>query len=81
MFPIVVCLESLLCPDSHSMSVASRTLVEVLFHLLSDFLRGELDWLDRFTTITTIERYLSALRIELGFAFFSKCRNIGKIGV
>lgn len=81
MFPIVVRLEPLLCPNSHTMSVASRTLIEVLFHLFANFLWRQLDRLNGLATVTTIERYLSAFRIELGFAFFSKCRNIGEVRV
>lgn len=72
-------LQSLFCPYSDPLSMTIRTFIEVLLHLLSDFLRFELDRFDHFPTVTTIESDITTFRIEVILSFFSERRDIYEI--
>ena len=67
--------------NSYSFSMTDRTLIEVFFHLFSNFLWLKADGIYPFSAITTIKRYISTLKIEVVFSFFSKRWNIDEVGV
>jgi hypothetical protein len=66
---IVVILQSFCRTDSDAFSMTERTLIEILAHLLSDFLRFELDRYYRLPAISTEKSDFSPFWIEVIFTF------------
>ena len=78
-FPIIVLFQSFESSYGYPLSMTSRTLIKILFHLFSHFLWLETNWFDYLSAFTTVKRDISSLRIKVVFTLLSERRNIYEI--
>jgi len=72
MFPIIVFLESLDCPESDTVTMADGAFIYVFFYLLAYLLWLELDGIDYLVAIATVKCHITTFRIEGTLTFFAK---------